>query len=115
MTHTATQTSEPQRMRALQRANEVRLARAAIKRRVALGKVSAADVLLECPDAASSWPVGELLMSQRRWGTTRCRRFLTRNHITETKPIGSLTERQRRMLAGSLRGTSTTPEMELVA
>jgi hypothetical protein len=115
MTHTATQTSAPQRMRALQRANEVRLARAAIKRRIALGNVSAADVLLECPDAAASWPVGELLMSQRRWGTTRCRRFLTRNHITETKPIGSLTDRQRRMLAVSLRETSATPEMELVA
>ncbi len=115
MTQTATQTSEPQRMRALQRANEVRLARAAIKRHVALGKVSAADVLLECPDAAASWPVGELLMSQRRWGTTRCRRFLTRNHITETKPIGSLTERQRHLLAGSLRETGTAPEMELIA
>jgi hypothetical protein len=46
--------------------------------------------------------VGELLVSQRGWGATRCRRFLTRNHISERKPIGELTERQRHMLAGQL-------------
>jgi hypothetical protein len=114
MTQTALKT-EPQRMRALERANEIRLARAAIKRRIALGEVSAADVILECPAAAESWPVGELLMSQRRWGTTRCRRFLTRNQIVETKPIGSLTERQRLLLAGSLREPAVRPEMELAA
>jgi hypothetical protein len=115
MTQTALKT-EPQRMRALERANEIRLARAAIKRRITTGEVSAADVILECPDAAASWPVGELLMSQRRWGTTRCRRFLTRAHIVETKPIGSLTERQRRLLAGSLRqSSSASREVELAA
>ena len=120
MPHTATKTAEPQRLRALERANEIRLARAAIKRRIALGDVSAADVILECPDAAASWPVGELLMSQRRWGTTRCRKFLSRNHIVETKPIGTLTERQRHLLAGSLEPSASRPhehmrEMELVA
>ena len=102
MTQTARTTSEPQRLRALERANEIRLARAAIKRRIACGEVSAAEVILQCPDAAASWPVGELLMSQRRWGTTRCRKFLSRNQIVETKPIGTLTQRQRQLLAGSL-------------
>jgi hypothetical protein len=118
MTHTAQKTSEPQRLRALERANEIRLARAAIKRRIALGEVSAAEVILECPDAAASWPVGELLMSQRRWGTTRCRKFLSRNQIVETKPIGTLTERQRLMLADSLSEPAPPAflrEMELVA
>lgn len=115
MTQTATKTSEPQRLRALERANEIRLARAAIKRRIAIGEVSAAEVILECPDAAESWPVGELLMSQHRWGTMRCRKFLSRNQITETRPIGSLTDRQRRVLAGSLNEPSPGRVMELVA
>jgi hypothetical protein len=121
MTQPALKTLEPQRLRALERANEIRLARAAIKRRIALGQVSAAEVILECPDAAASWPVGELLMSQRRWGTTRCRKFLFRNEIVETKPIGTLTERQRHLLASSL-SESPAPyperhrrQMELVA
>jgi len=116
MRQTATKTSEPQRLRALERANEIRLARASIKRRIALGEVSAAEVILECPEAADTWPVGELLMSQRRWGAMRCRKFLARNQITETKSIGSLTDRQRRMLAGSLSDTSSAGRvMELVA
>lgn len=116
MTQTAMKTSEPQRLRALERANEIRLARAAIKRRIALGEVSAAEVILGCPEAAGTWPVGELLMSQRRWGAMRCRKFLARNQITETKPIGSLTERQRHLLAGALRDPVAAGRvMELVA
>ncbi len=46
-------------------------------------------------------------MSQRRWGSTRCRKFLERNGVSEIKPIGSLTERQRRMLAEQLSGCSS--------
>ena len=39
-------TPEPQRLRALERANEVRLARAELKRRIATGEISAAQVIL---------------------------------------------------------------------
>ncbi len=99
---TFTRTPEPQRLLALGRANEIRLARASLKRQIALGDVSAAEVLLTCPCEAASWSVGDLLMSQRRWGTTRCRKFLSRNHIIETKQIGTLTDRQRRILASAL-------------
>ena len=102
MTRTAIITQDPQRLRALERANEVRLARAGLKRRIADGQVSAASVLLDPPPEAGSWAVGDLLMSQRRWGATRCRKFLTHHHITETKPVATLTERQRRLLAGQL-------------
>ena len=41
-------------------------------------------------------------MSQRRWGATSARKFLARHHITETKTLGALTERQRRLLAEEL-------------
>jgi hypothetical protein len=114
MTQPALKTPEPQRLRALERANEIRLARAAIKRRIALGEVSAAAVILECPDAANSWSVGELLMSQRRWGSTRCRKFLSQNSIGETKPVGTLTDRQRQLLASSLHSPGSRA-IELVA
>lgn len=113
MTQTALKTPEPQRLRALDRANKIRLGRATLKRRIALGEVSAAEIILSCPEAAASWPVGDLLMSQRRWGTTRCRKFLSRNHIVETKPVGTLTDRQKRVLAGALMASVST-EMELV-
>jgi hypothetical protein len=102
MTHTAPTTAEPQRLRALERANQIRLERAALKRRIAAGEVSAAEVILNPPRSAETWSVGDLLISQRRWGTTRCRRFLARNNVTETKHIGTLTDRQKNLLAGSL-------------
>jgi hypothetical protein len=113
MTDTALKTPEPQRLRALERANQIRLARAALKRSIALGQVSAAEVILECPEAATSWPIGDLLMSQRRWGNTRCRKFLSRNNISETKLAGTLTERQRLILADTLEA-SASREIELV-
>jgi hypothetical protein len=92
----------PQHMRALERANQVRLARAELKRRVAGGELDAADVILECPWEAQSMAVADLLMSQRRWGQTRCRKFLAQIPMSEQKTVGSMTERQRRTLAAML-------------
>ena len=102
MDQTTRVTPEPQRLQALARANKVRLARAELKRRIADGDISAAEIILACPEEAASWSVGELLMSQRRWGANRCRKFLARNQISEIKPVGSLTDRQRRLLAAQL-------------
>lgn len=105
----------PQRVRALERANEIRHTRAELKRRIADGDTSAAEVILSPPSAAMSWGIGDLLMSQRRWGATRCRKFLLRNQINENKTIGALTDRQRRLLADQLRTRTTRHEvLELV-
>jgi hypothetical protein len=112
MTETAMMTPGPQRMRALERANEIRLARAELKRRIADGDVSAADVIRVPPREACTWALADLLMSQRRWGDTRSRKFLSRLQINETKAVGALTERQRRLLAAQLECVSR--ELELV-
>ena len=93
----------PQHMQALQRANAVRLARAELKRRIALGEITAADVILGNPWEAESMTVSDLLTSQRRWGHTRCRRLLQCIPMSENKTIGSMTERQRHALAQELR------------
>ncbi len=102
--------AEPQHMRALERANQVRLARAELKRRVAAGELDVCEVILECPWEADSMAVGDLLMSQRRWGQTRCRKFLSQIPMSEQKTIGSMTERQRRTLAALL---STGPSVAM--
>jgi hypothetical protein len=96
----------PQYMRALERANQVRLARAELKRRVAVNDLHVADVIMECPWEADSMAVGDLLMSQRRWGQTRCRKFLAQVPMSEKKTIGSMTDRQRRTLADMLSGAA---------
>jgi hypothetical protein len=115
MNATATIARGPQYMRALERANEVRLARADLKRRVADGELSAADVILSAPWEVGSMAVADLLMSQRRWGHTRCRKFLAGIPMSETKTIGSMTERQRRTLSAMLtmtggRGVGREPQ-----
>src|SRR5246127_4204561 len=94
--------SGPQYMRALERANQVRLARAELKRRVAIGELHVAEVILECPWEAERMAVADLLLSQRRWGQTRCRKFLAQVPMSEKKTIGSMTERQRHTLAAML-------------
>ena len=94
----------PQHMRALAQANRVRLARAELKRQVAEGEATVAEIVLDCPWEAESMAIADLLMSQHRWGRTRCRRFLASIPMLETKTIGSMTERQRKELARRLSG-----------
>jgi hypothetical protein len=94
----------PQHMRALAQANRVRLARAELKRQVAEGEATVATIVLECPWQAESMTITDLLMSQHRWGRTRCRRFLASIPMLETKTVGSMTERQRFALAAQLSG-----------
>ena len=102
MTQAARITAAPQHLRALERANAVRLARAELKRKVAAGDVCAAEIILTAPWETDSMTVSDLLASQRRWGQTRCRRFLQSLQMTETKTIGSLTDRQRQAVADML-------------
>jgi hypothetical protein len=91
-----------QHLRALEYANRVRLARARMKRKIAAGELAAADVVLSCPWQAHSMSISDLLMSQKRWGRTRCRRLLMSINVPENKQIGTLTERQRLALAAVL-------------
>jgi hypothetical protein len=95
-------------MRALARANEIRLARAELKRRVASGEVNVADVVLESPWEAETMTIADLLTSQRRWGTTRCRKLLQCIPMSENKTVGSMTDRQRRALAALLETANST-------
>lgn len=100
-------------LRALDRANEIRLARAALKQQIAAGEISAGQVILDCPPEADTWPVADLIMAQRRWGQFRMRKFLSRaGHISEMKPVGTLTERQRQRLAAMLGERTTAGEGE---
>jgi hypothetical protein len=92
----------PQHLVALQRANKVRLARAELKRRIGAGEITVGEVVLSAPWEAASMTVADLLMSQKRWGRTRCRKFLSAIPLSETKTVGALTERQRRAVAQAL-------------
>jgi len=91
-----------QRRKALRRANVVRGTRAKLKRRIAAGELSAAEVILSSGWEVESMPIETLLTSQRGWGRERCSRFLRPIQIREKKTIGSMTERQRTAVAALL-------------
>ena len=96
----------PQHMQALEHANRVRLARAALKRNIARGDLEAAEVIRECPWETESMTLAELLTSQRRWGRTRSRKFLLALALSENKRLGTLTQRQRQLLSAELEAKS---------
>lgn len=99
---TASVIQAPQHMQALARANRVRLARAELKRSIARGDVEASEVIETCPWETESMTLAELLTSQRRWGRTRARKFLLALALSENKRLGTLTPRQRKLLATEL-------------
>jgi hypothetical protein len=96
-----------QRHEALRQANMVREERAKLKRRIAAGEVSAADAIVSSRWELNSMPIEKLLASQRGWGQDRCTEFLKHMQIRETKTIGSMTDRQRALVAAVL--TSAQP------
>ena len=101
-TTTAASVEAPQHMRALERANTVRLARAELKRAIARGDRNAADVVRDGPWETESMTISELLTSQRRWGRTRARKLLQTLALSENKRLGTLTPRQRALLTSAL-------------
>ena len=102
MAEIATLDAGQQHLRALEHANRVRLARAELKREIAAGGTSVAEVVLGCPWQVHSMEISDLLMSQKRWGRARCRRLLLSIGVPENKQVGTLTERQRQALAAML-------------
>ena len=102
----------PQCLTALERANDVRLARAQLKRRVRAGGLAAAEVVLTSPWQTRTMLVAELLMSQRGWGRVRSRRLLLSLGVPENKQIGTLTQRQRLAIAAILTARTTGLRIE---
>ena len=112
MSATVSAGQEEQHLRALEYANRVRLARARLKRRIAAGELAASEVILSCPWQAHTMRISDLVMSQKRWGRTRCRRLLLTHSVPENKEVGTLTERQRLALSAVLAAKAEQLERE---
>lgn len=83
----------PQFMAALALANETRIARAAVKRRLGAGEITLDEAFDE--PSVQAMQVRELLCAQRRWGTTRAEKAMKMLPCSGRKTVGGLTERQR--------------------
>jgi len=84
-----------QRLRALEQANEVRTARAKLKKELASGKIEPVQILADPPACVRTARVREVLLAVPKIGSVRAGRILAQCGIAHSKTLGGLTERQR--------------------
>lgn len=91
----------PQHLRALDRANVIRLRRGEIRRELAVGAITLAEAMAD--EACDRLAIGKLLAWQSRWGAERADRAL-RGICWPLRPVGGLTVRQRALIAEVVAG-----------
>ena len=90
-------------MEALRRANEIRFARAELKKDLKAGNVKIEQLLSQPPDYVESARVSDLLMAVPNVGPVKTARLLKKSRIPQSRTVGGLSERQRADLLGLLR------------
>ena len=98
MLETLTQTptrSLDQRMEALNRANDIRVRRARLKRDLKSGELRIEQVIADPPDYVLTAKVYDMLVAVPRLGRVKVTRLLTQCRISQSKTVGGLSERQR--------------------
>ena len=95
--------SREQRGRALKQANEVRSARATLKKQLASGTVELAPILADPPAWLQTARVRDVLLAVPKIGSVKAGRILARCGIAHSKTLGGLTDRQRGELISLLR------------
>ena len=87
-----------QRMDALHRANEIRLARAELKRDLKAGRQNILDVLLEPPAYLLTAKIYDVLLAAPKFGRVKVTQALNLCRISPAKTVGGLSTRQRHEL-----------------
>ena len=82
-------------MEALQSANEVRVQRAELKRRLKDGSASIRGILEDPPDYVLTAKVYDMLVAVPKFGRVKASRFLNQCRISQSKTVGGLSDRQR--------------------
>jgi hypothetical protein len=92
-----------QRMDALKRANDIRSARAQLKRDLKAGRKSIHELLDSPPEFVLTAKVFDMLLAVPKYGRVKTNRVLNQCRISPAKTIGGLSERQRKELVSLLR------------
>ena len=99
----APERSLDQRMEALGRANDIRTARAKLKKDLKAGRASINGILLDPPEYVMTAKVFDMLLAVPKYGRVKTNRILNQCRISPSKTIGGLSERQRTELVSQLR------------
>src|SRR6478609_10577227 len=100
---TAPERSLDQRMEALKRANDIRTARAKLKKDLKANRASIHAILLDPPEYVLTAKVFDMLLAVPKYGRVKTNRILNQCRISPSKTIGGLSERQRAELVSQLR------------
>ena len=95
--------SREQRLRALKQANEVRSARARLKRDLAAGAIELAQILACPPACARTARLRDLLLVLPQIGSVKAGRILAHYDIAHSKMLAGLSDRQRAELLNLFR------------
>ena len=98
----APERSLDQRMDALKRANNIRTARAQLKRDLKAGRTTITDVLGDPPDYLVTAKVFDMLLAVPKYGRVKTNRILKQCKVSPAKTIGGLSDRQRQELVSLL-------------
>jgi len=99
----APERSLDQRMDALRRANDIRTARAKLKKDLKASRASINAILLDPPEYVLTAKVFDMLLAVPKYGRVKTNRILNQCRISPSKTIGGLSERQRTELVSQLR------------
>lgn len=91
------------RMAALQKANLIRFARAALKRNLRTGTASVLGVLLDPAPEFASMKVRNLLLALPKWGPSKVDRFMVTCRVSHLKTLAGMSSRQRGEMSALLR------------
>jgi hypothetical protein len=94
--------SGEQRRCALQQANEIRSARATLKKQLAAGTIELAPIFADPPSWLQTARVRDLLRAVPKIGPVKASRILAHCRIAHSKTLGGLTDRQRGELISTL-------------
>lgn len=98
-----------QRLDALRRANDIRMRRSRLKRDLKAGREQLAPLLLDPPDYLLTAKLWDLLLAVPRLGRVKVNHLLRCKHISPSKTVGGLSERQRQEIVAHLRSRERRP------
>jgi hypothetical protein len=91
-----------QRMRALHKANVVRMDRSQLKKDLKAGKVPIVDIFEDPPERLASMKVIDLLLSAPKHGRVRANKVLRQCNVSASRELGNLTSRERSAIVSRL-------------
>jgi hypothetical protein len=99
------------RIEALRRANDIRLRRAELKRKLKSGDAELDALLRSPPDYLETAKVFDLLLAVPKYGRVKVNKLLTQCQISPSKTVGGLSDRQRQHLISFIQPAGkTVPE-----